>query len=126
MSGAVLFVDRDGTLVEEPADEQVDALAKVRFMPGVFAALALLRVGGFRLVIVTNQDGLGSSAYPLAAFEQAQRFILEAFASQGIEFEAVLAFHPLDQASARLDLARAYLAAGERNKAEDSVLAALA
>jgi imidazoleglycerol-phosphate dehydratase/histidinol-phosphatase len=90
MSGAVLFVDRDGTLVEEPPDEQVDALEKVRFMPGVFAALSLLRAGGFRLVIVTNQDGLGSSAYPLAAFEQAQRFILEAFASQGIEFEAVL------------------------------------
>ena len=90
MSGAVLFVDRDGTLVEEPPDEQVDALAKVRFMPGVFAALAQLRAGGFRLVIVTNQDGLGSPAYPLTAFEQAQRFILEAFASQGIEFEAVL------------------------------------
>ena len=89
MSGAVLFIDRDGTLVAEPADEQVDSLEKVQFMPGVFAALSLLRAAGFRFVIVTNQDGLGSPAHPLPAFEQAHRFILGAFASQGIEFEAV-------------------------------------
>jgi imidazoleglycerol-phosphate dehydratase / histidinol-phosphatase len=85
----VLFVDRDGTLIEEPVDEQVDSLAKVRFMPGVFAALATLRGAGFRLVMVTNQDGVGSSLFPQAAFELPQRFVLDTFASQGIEFEAV-------------------------------------
>lgn len=85
----VLFLDRDGTLVEEPPDEQVDALEKIRFMPGVFAALAALRRAGFRLVMVTNQDGLGGPGFPRERFEAPQRFILEAFASQGIEFEAV-------------------------------------
>jgi imidazoleglycerol-phosphate dehydratase/histidinol-phosphatase len=86
---ATLFLDRDGTLVEEPPDEQVDSLAKVRFMPGVFAALAELTRHGFRLVMVTNQDGLGTDAYPQPAFEQPQQFILEAFGSQGIEFDAI-------------------------------------
>ncbi len=93
MSGSatpVLFIDHDGTLVEEPPDQQIDAVEKVRFMPGVFAALGELRRAGFRLVIVTNQDGLGTASHPTAAFEKAHRFILDAFASQGIEFEAVL------------------------------------
>jgi imidazoleglycerol-phosphate dehydratase/histidinol-phosphatase len=84
-----LFIDRDGTLIEEPADGQVDALSKVRFMPGAFAALAELRGRGYRLVMVSNQDGLGSDRFPRAAFEAAQQFILDAFASQGIEFDAV-------------------------------------
>jgi imidazoleglycerol-phosphate dehydratase / histidinol-phosphatase len=86
----VLFVDHDGTLVEEPPDQQVDALEKVRFMPGVMHALAELQRAGFALVIVTNQDGLGSASHPRAAFEKAHRFILDAFGSQGITFEAVL------------------------------------
>jgi imidazoleglycerol-phosphate dehydratase / histidinol-phosphatase len=85
----VLFVDRDGTLVEESADKQVDSLEKVRFLPGVFAALAELQRRGFRLVMVTNQDGLGTSSFPRPAFEAPQQFILDTFASQGIRFEAV-------------------------------------
>ncbi|HVW68341.1 MAG TPA: bifunctional histidinol-phosphatase/imidazoleglycerol-phosphate dehydratase HisB [Steroidobacteraceae bacterium] len=84
-----LFIDRDGTLVEEPPDEQVDALEKIRFMPGVFAALSELKRRGFRFVMVTNQDGLGTASLPRAAFEKPQQFILEAFRSQGIEFDAV-------------------------------------
>jgi imidazoleglycerol-phosphate dehydratase / histidinol-phosphatase len=90
MTAPILFVDHDGTLVEEPSDRQVDAVEKVRFMPGVFAALADLQRAGFRLVIVTNQDGLGTSSHPTAAFDKAHRFILDAFASQGVMFEAVL------------------------------------
>ncbi|HTT00947.1 MAG TPA: bifunctional histidinol-phosphatase/imidazoleglycerol-phosphate dehydratase HisB [Steroidobacteraceae bacterium] len=92
MSGSapVLFIDHDGTLVEEPADEQIDAIEKVRFMPGVFAALATLKGAGFRFVIVSNQDGLGTERHPRARFEQAHRFILDAFSSQGIDFDAVL------------------------------------
>jgi len=90
MSAAVLFVDRDGTLIEEPPDAQVDELGKVRFMPGVFAALGELRARGFRLVMVTNQDGLGSPAFPESAFRTCQEFVLECFRSQGVEFEAVL------------------------------------
>ncbi len=87
--GATLFIDRDGTVVEEPADEQVDALAKVRFMPGVFAALTELRRCGYRLVLVSNQDGLGTASFPTPDFEQPHRFILDTLSAQGIEFDAV-------------------------------------
>lgn len=84
-----LFIDRDGTLVEEPSDQQLDKLEKLRFMPGVFAALTKLAAAGYRLVVVTNQDGLGSGAFPQQEFELCQNFIIEALASQGIRFDAV-------------------------------------
>jgi imidazoleglycerol-phosphate dehydratase/histidinol-phosphatase len=86
---STLFIDRDGTLVAEPPDEQVDSLEKIRFMPGVFAALSELKRRGYRFVMVTNQDGLGTPSLPQAAFEKPQEFILEAFRSQGIEFDAI-------------------------------------
>jgi imidazoleglycerol-phosphate dehydratase/histidinol-phosphatase len=86
----VVFVDRDGTLIEEPADAPVDSLSKVRFMPGVFAALSELTRHGYKLVMVTNQDGLGGQAYPRTVFEEVQEFVLNAFSSQGIFFDAVL------------------------------------
>ena len=85
----VLFVDRDGTMIEEPPDEQVDALDKIRFMPGVFTAMARLRDAGFRFAMVTNQDGLGTASFPQPSFDLPQRFVLDAFSSQGIEFDAV-------------------------------------
>ena len=89
MSAPILFVDRDGTLIEEPPDNQVDALDKIRFMPGVFAALAELQRRGFRLAMITNQDGLGTQSFPRRAFDESHKFILAAFESQGITFEAV-------------------------------------
>ena len=85
----VLFVDRDGTLIEEPPDERVDRLEKIRLMPGVIPALLALKRAGFSLVMVTNQDGLGTPALPQEAFDRAQRFTLDLFASQGISFDAV-------------------------------------
>jgi len=87
MSTPVLFIDRDGTLVEEPPDHQVDSLSKIRFMPGVFAALTELKRRGFRLVLISNQDGLGTASFPREAFEQSHNFIRTAFESQGITFE---------------------------------------
>ena len=90
MSVPTLFIDRDGTLIEEPVDEQVDSLAKVRFMPGVFGALGELRERGYRLVMISNQDGLGAAGFPREAFDAPQRFILDAFRSQGVEFDEVL------------------------------------
>ncbi len=90
MSGRrIVFLDRDGTLNEEAADEQIDRLDKVRLMPGVVPALLDLQRAGYGLVVVTNQDGLGTPSLPRESFEQAHRFILELFASQGIRFEAV-------------------------------------
>jgi imidazoleglycerol-phosphate dehydratase/histidinol-phosphatase len=89
MSAArILFIDRDGTLVEEPADEQVDSLAKVRLLPGVIPALLELKQAGYRFVLVSNQDGLGTHTFPEPAFREPQDFIRALFASQGIEFEA--------------------------------------
>jgi imidazoleglycerol-phosphate dehydratase/histidinol-phosphatase len=90
MSGRrILFLDRDGTLNEEVADEQIDSLAKIKLMPDVMAALQELRRAGFAFVMVTNQDGLGTERFPRESFDTAHRFILELFSSQGIEFEAI-------------------------------------
>lgn len=88
MATKVLFVDRDGTLVEEPDDNQVDAAAKVRLMPGVIPALLSLQSAGYALVIVSNQDGLGTDSFPQADFEAAHSHVLQLFASQGITFAA--------------------------------------
>jgi imidazoleglycerol-phosphate dehydratase/histidinol-phosphatase len=88
-SRRILFLDRDGTLNEEAADEQIDSLAKIRLMPGVIPALLALKRAGFSFVVVTNQDGLGTAGFPQQDFDLAHRFILDLFSSQGIDFEAV-------------------------------------
>jgi imidazoleglycerol-phosphate dehydratase/histidinol-phosphatase len=90
MSGRqIVFLDRDGTLNEETADEQIDSLEKVRLMPGVVPALLALKAAGFAFVMVTNQDGIGTPSFPQERFERAHEFILALLASQGIEFEAI-------------------------------------
>jgi len=90
MSGQrVLFLDRDGTLNEEPPDEQVDSLEKIKLLPGVIPALLDLKRAGFTFVMVTNQDGLGTESLPSDKFEHAHQFILALFASQGITFDEV-------------------------------------
>ena len=90
MAGKILFVDRDGTLIEEPDDFQVDAVDKVRLVAGVIPALLELLAHGYRLVIVTNQDGLGTTDFPKQAFQAAHDHMLALFSSQGIEFDDVL------------------------------------
>ena len=86
----ILFVDRDGTLIEEPADFQIDAFEKVRFVSHVIPAMLKLRDAGYQFVIVTNQDGLGSESYPRASFDGPNELMLQIFASQGIVFRDVL------------------------------------
>jgi imidazoleglycerol-phosphate dehydratase/histidinol-phosphatase len=90
MPAPTLFIDRDGTLIEEPPDEQVDAYEKLRLLPGVIPALLRLRDAGYRFVMVTNQDGLGTESFPLPRFEGPQRLLLQLLESQGIVFDAVL------------------------------------
>ncbi len=63
----ILFVDRDGTLITEPADYQIDAYEKLRLVDNVIPAMLKLRDAGYQFVIVSNQDGLGSESYPRAS-----------------------------------------------------------
>lgn len=87
----VLFIDRDGTLVLEPEDEQVDNLAKVEFYPGVFTYLGrIAKELDYELVMVTNQDGLGTDSYPEDTFWPTHDFILRAMANEGIAFQDIL------------------------------------
>jgi len=88
MADCVLFIDRDGTLIEEPDDFQVDDLGKIRLVRDVIPALIELSQNGYRLVIVSNQDGLGTDSFPQADYQICQDHMLALFASQGIGFDA--------------------------------------
>lgn len=84
----VLFIDRDGTLIEEPPDEQIDSLQKLKLVPDVIPALLRLKQAGFTFVLVSNQDGLGTPRFPEASFREPQDFLRELLGSQGIAFAA--------------------------------------
>lgn len=85
----ILFIDRDGTLIEEPADEQIDSFEKFRLVDGVIEALLKLKKAGFRFVMVTNQDGLGTASFPEEDFVGPQALLLQILESQGIVFDAI-------------------------------------
>ncbi len=90
MSRQFLFVDRDGCLIEEPADQQIDSYAKLALLPGVIAALQRFMAAGYELVMVTNQDGLGTASFPEGDFVGPHQLLLRILASQGITFCDVL------------------------------------
>jgi imidazoleglycerol-phosphate dehydratase/histidinol-phosphatase len=86
----VLFIDRDGTLILEPVDFQVDILQKLRFMPEVITYLGkIARETDFVFVMVTNQDGLGTASFPESAFQPAQDFVIQTLADEGVKFADV-------------------------------------
>ena len=86
----VLFIDRDGTLALEPDDYQLDSLEKLEFYPGVFYWLSrICRELDYELVMVTNQDGLGTASFPEETFWPAHHKIMQAFANEGIHFSEV-------------------------------------
>jgi imidazoleglycerol-phosphate dehydratase/histidinol-phosphatase len=86
----VLFIDRDGTLICEPEDYQVDSAEKLRFMPGMITSLsALARETDFIFVMVTNQDGLGTEDFPESDFILPQRILLETLEGEGVYFEDI-------------------------------------
>ncbi|MGB3605532.1 bifunctional histidinol-phosphatase/imidazoleglycerol-phosphate dehydratase HisB [Psychroserpens sp.] len=83
----VLFIDRDGTLIKEPADEQIDAFEKLEFYPKVFQYLAKIASElDFEMVMITNQDGLGTAIYPEDTFWPVHNFVLKTFEAEGIVF----------------------------------------
>ncbi len=85
----VVFLDRDGTLIVEPPDEQIDSLEKLELIPGVIEGLRFLVNRGFELVMVTNQDGLGTGLFPLLSFEGPQKKLLGILQGEGIQFSQI-------------------------------------
>ena len=84
----VLFIDRDGTLIKEPADEQIDSFEKLEFYPKVFQYLSkITKELNFEIVMITNQDGLGTVVYPEDTFWPVHHFVLKTFESEGVVFD---------------------------------------
>ena len=86
-----LFIDRDGTLIYEPEDEQIDSLEKLEFVPGVFRNLFFIRKNlDYELVIISNQDGLDTDSFPEDTFWPAHNKMLRAFENEGVFFDDIL------------------------------------
>ncbi len=86
----LLFIDRDGTLINEPKDYQIDHVDKLQFLSGVISNLKKIQQQlGYTLVMVTNQDGLGTDSFPSESFWPSHNLMLRIFESEGIVFENV-------------------------------------
>ena len=90
MKQKVLFIDRDGTLIFETSDEQIDSFEKLEFLPGVFRNMFLIQKNlDYKLVMVTNQDGLGTASFPETTFWPVHNFILKSFENEGVVFDEI-------------------------------------
>lgn len=85
-----IFVDRDGTILLEPQDEQIDSLEKMRFVPGAISGLKALTGLGYELVIVSNQDGLGTPSFPMEDYQRVQEKMLDILEGEGVSFDNIL------------------------------------
>ena len=91
MKKRLLFIDRDGTLIEEPADEQIDSFEKLKFVKGAIRNLDFIREKlDFEFVMVSNQDGLGTDSFPEDTFWPVHNFILQTLEGEGITFDEIL------------------------------------
>ncbi|MEX0289515.1 MAG: histidinol-phosphatase, partial [Flavobacteriaceae bacterium] len=104
MRKKVLFIDRDGTIIREPADEQIDSFEKLQFYPKVFTYLSKIASElDYELVMITNQDGLGTDVFPEETFWPVHNFILKAFENEGVVFDEIFIDRtfPKDKAETR-------------------------
>ena len=86
----ILFIDRDGVLIKEPADNQIDTFQKLEFLPGVFIYLHKIAIElKYELVMVSNQDGLGTASFPEADFWPVQNFIIQTLLNEGVHFSNI-------------------------------------
>lgn len=124
----VLFIDRDGTLILEPEDEQIDSFAKLKFYPEALQYLPrIAKELDFELVLVSNQDGLGTASHPEENFLPVHRFIIETFAGEGVHFvkEHIDRTFPDENAPTRkpgIGLLKEYFDATQYNLSESFVI----
>ncbi|MEH2920206.1 bifunctional histidinol-phosphatase/imidazoleglycerol-phosphate dehydratase HisB [Samsonia erythrinae] len=128
MGQKYLFIDRDGTLIAEPPEDfQVDRLDKLALEPDVIPSLLALQKAGYTLVMITNQDGLGTASFPQETFDPPHNLMMQILTSQGIRFEQVLICPhlPADNCACRkpkTELVTTYLNHGLMDAAQSYVI----